>query len=433
VTSAKILLEPPSELDEGKKAGLQRVLASDGLERCIRQILIREEVVQAWEHLDFGKARRWAAELDLRTDEFPLRGIIAGVKDIFDTDDMPTGRGSPIHKGRLPSFDAASVSLLRANGAVILGKTVSTEFACSLPSRTRNPTNPAFSAGGSSSGSAAAVAAGMVDVALGTQTLGSVIRPASFCGVVGFKPSFGRISRAGVFSLSSSLDTVGVLGKDVDVIRRVYEALSGDFGEGHRGHSSYPPRIAIATGSFVDKATTDAAAAIDVYHQQLRSRGYDLEEIELGDDFEQIGSAARIVHDFEVGQRFVSEGRSRWCDLSPNMHGILDRAKRIPVSCYEDAVLVGEAARVKYSAMLAPHDGLITLAALGEAPFGNASTGDPAFNTPWTFLHVPCLSLPLLRGAEGLPIGVQIVGARFADNSVLDVARHLESSAGITL
>jgi Asp-tRNA(Asn)/Glu-tRNA(Gln) amidotransferase A subunit family amidase len=426
--NATSLLDPPAGVVVTQEAGSPRISVSDRLERFIKQIVVRESAVKAWEHLDFPKARRCAAELDLSIEQLPLRGLVVGVKDIFDTDDMPTGCGSPINKGRLPHFDAAAVSLLRANGAVILGKTVSTEFACSLPSRTRNPANPSFSPGGSSSGSAAAVAAGMVDVALGTQTLGSIIRPASFCGVVGFKPSFGRISRAGVFSLSPSLDTVGVLGKDVDLVRRVYSVLAGDASNGRRGFSPSPPRLAIATGPFFSRASLDASAAIVSFCDRLRNMGYELEEIEFGDEFEEIGRAARIVHDFEVGQRFVSESRSRSSDLSPNIHAILDRASGLSINAYEEAVLVGEAGRAKYSGMLAHHDGLLALAALGEAPFATVSTGDPAFNTPWTFLHMPCLSLPLLHGSCGLPIGIQIVGSRFADASVLDVAKCLETS-----
>jgi Asp-tRNA(Asn)/Glu-tRNA(Gln) amidotransferase A subunit family amidase len=397
------------------------------LESFIGQIEEREGAVQAWEYLDIPKARQRAVEIDQCAEELPLRGLVAAVKDIFDTEDMPTEYGSSIHSGRIPSFDAAAVTLLHANGAVVLGKTVSTEFACSRPSRTRNPNDLAFSPGGSSSGSAAAVAAGMADVALGSQTLGSVIRPASFCGVVGFKPSFGRISRAGVFSLASSLDTVGVLGKDVDSVRRVYSVLSGDVGGHSANFQSAPPRLAVAGGSFFAKAAEDARFAMENYSNGLRNRGYEIDEVEFGDEFEDVGRAARIVHDFEVGQRFISEGRSRKDDLSEHIHAILDRASKIPVSTYEDAVALGEAQRTKYSALLGRYHGLLTPAALGEAPFGNASTGDPAFSTPWTFLHVPCISLPLLRGSNRLPIGVQIVASRFADNTALEVAAALES------
>ena len=420
------MMRPPVPQD----MALTQPSVSAQLENCISRVEECENTVQAWEHLDLIRARQRAAEIDRNAEPLPLRGLVVAVKDIFDTEDMPTEYGSPIHSGRRPSIDAAAVTLLRAEGAVVLGKTVTTEFACSRPSRTRNPHDPAFSPGGSSSGSAAAVAAGMVDVALGSQTLGSVIRPASFCGVVGFKPSFGRISRAGVFSLAPSLDTMGVLGKNVESVRRVYSVLSGDV-RGGTDSSSTPRRFAVAGGSFFSKASTDAKAAIANYGSELRNRGYELEEVEFGEEFEAIGRAARIVHDFEVGQRFISEARSRKEDLSEHIHAILDRASKIPIGDYEDAVAFGESQRAKYSALLARYRGLLTLAALGEAPLANASTGDPAFSTPWTFLHVPCISLPLLRGRNGLPIGVQIVAPRFADHAALEIAANLESLGSV--
>jgi amidase len=397
------------------------------LQECLDAIEQTERDIQAWEFIDRARAIHDAIMSDRRQADLALDGLVVGIKDIFDTKDMPTCYGSVLHQGRQPAIDSAVVSRLRDHGAIILGKTVTTEFACQQPSRTRNPANPLYSPGGSSSGSAAAVAAGMSHAAVGSQTIGSVIRPASYCGVIGFKPSFGQISRAGVFSLSSTLDTVGIFARKLPDVVRIYQVLSGTKFIVQPDLTGPRPRFAACKGSAFAKASPRARAAFDNYVDSLRLRGVHIDEAELPESFESIGKAARIVHDVEVGQRFIAERAAHPEKLSKYIHAILLRAERTAPADYADAIHLGEACRGDYDRFLNRWDGLITLSATGEAPLGLSSTGDPIMSTPWTFLHVPCLSLPKLRGENGLPIGVQLIAARNADPALLVAASCLDA------
>ncbi|WJR80888.1 amidase [Bradyrhizobium sp. NP1] len=393
---------------------------------CLDRIEEIDPSIRAWEFLDREAALNAAAQTDRIHAGKPLHGWIVGVKDNHDTCDMPTSYGSPIYRGHRPASDCAVVSRLRANGAVVLGKTVSTEFAAWPPSRTRNPRNPDHTPGGSSSGSAAAVASGMVPVALGTQTLGSVIRPASYCGVVGFKPSFGRISRVGIRPLADSLDTVGVFATSVPECAHVYgiladhAAMTEPAAAGDR-----PPPLAFCQGPAWARADADAREAMVDYVKALRGRGLMIDEIELPAEFASLPEAAKLIHDFEMRHGFLTEYIHHADKLSEQFRQGFEHASRISISDYEQAVELGEACREKLAGVLAGRT-VLSLAATGEAPQGHASTGDPAMNSFWTLLHAPCITLPKLHGKLGLPIGLQIVAPRFADQHLLRVATWLE-------
>lgn len=403
-----------------------RSTAVDSVRHCIEKIKACDQEIQAWEHLNEQAAMVAAAASDQSQHDQSLHGVVIGVKDIFDTQDMPTRYGSPIYVRHQPDADAAVVTKLRENGAVILGKTVTTEFAGWTPSRTRNPRNPAYSPGGSSSGSAAAVAAGMVPVALGTQTLGSIIRPASYCGIVGFKPSYGRISRVGVRSLADSLDTVGMFATTVNDVARLYSALSASaLSPGHELGNAVP-RLALCRGPSWHHADDDAQTAIIDYVNRLRSSGYTVDDINLPPEFDGLPAAAKVIHDFEVRQGYAFERYHRNEGLSMSFRQGLERAAALTPTDYERATELGDICRARFPEIFAGYDAILTLAAPGEAPFGNTTTGDSVMNAFWTLLHAPCVSIPKLRGRTGLPIGLQIVATRFADVKALDAAAWLE-------
>lgn len=394
---------------------------------CLEVVASREPDVQAWVHLDPARALEEASFNDRHHRSGSLHGLVVGVKDIFDTADAPTCLGSEIYAGRRPVMDAAVVTQLRRRGATVLGKTVTTEFASARPPKTRNPHNLAHSPGGSSSGSAAAVAAGMVPVALGTQTLGSVIRPASYCGVVGFKPTHGRISRTGVMALSNTLDTVGMFATTVEDMARLYQALSDHGAFVNPTASGSPPKLAICKGPSWVAASEYAQHALLAFVEGLRAEGAAVDELILPQEFDSLPQAARTIHDFEVRQNFASERFTQPAKLSSYFQAILTRGDALDVRQYETTLLAAETCRKRFGPLVGEYDGLLTLSATDDAPLHDASTGDPVMNAFWTLLHVPCISLPKLRGSAGLPLGVQLVGKRFSDIALLRTAGWLEN------
>lgn len=355
----------------------------------------------------------------------PLRGCPIGVKDLIDTVDFPTAYGSEIYDGHIPVRDAAIVSALRGLGALIVGKTATSEFATWLPTSTRNPRAPGCTPGGSSAGSAAAVAAGLVPLALGTQTLGSVIRPASYCGVVGFKPSFGRLPIAGVKPLAESLDTVGLLGESVDIIASAYALLARSAASAEFQHR---PRLGVVRNlpwaggdAYADAALLGAAAA-------LRAGGIPVTEIQLPGEVEAADSAARQVHLFEMARTLLPDLMRGGSRLDRSLADAIAQGQQMTAATYEQARATIEKGRMIFAELMHDYDALLCLAATGEAPAGHASTGDPAMNRVWTALHLPCLTLPVLHGANGFPIGLQMIGAYHADTLLLEIARLLELS-----
>ena len=434
-------ISDPSALDAAGAAQAIRAgeITSEALVgACLDRISERDGEVQAWVHLDPDTVLARARDMDAlqRSGEAmgPLHGVPVGVKDIFDTADMPTEYGCPIFDRLRPKKDAACVTLLRAAGAVILGKTVTTELALLTPARTRNPRNLAHTPGGSSAGSAAAVAARMVPAALGSQTAGSVIRPASFCGVYGFKPTLGLIPRAGVLMQSHTLDTVGILGSSVDDLALLTDcmiAFEPDDAvsllyegprllETARQDPRGAPRFAfVKTPAWAD-ADPVMHAAFEKLIAGLGARVREIEISVLADVIEW----QRVVQLAENAYYYGRLMRDTPDMLSEGLKTRLKAGLEADVQLYIRALASREEAYRKVARVLADYDAILTPAAAGPAPEGFGSTGSPIFNGLWTYLGMPAVSLPLLE-ANGLPIGVQLVGARRTDAHLLRTARWL--------
>ena len=416
-------------------------ISSDELTRaCLARIEAREPEVRAWAFLDPEHALRQARAADEWRKRGrplgPLHGLPVGVKDIIDTADMPTENGTVLHAGRRPRQDATLVSLLRAAGAVILGKTVTTELAVYAPNKTRNPHNLEHTPGGSSSGSAAAVADGMVPLAIGTQTNGSVIRPASFCGVYGFKPSHGLIPRTGVLVQSPPLDTVGVMAANLEDLALLAEPLMAfdakDPASRPRARPNLldalgeappvPPKLAFVRSPVWDQAEEDAKAGFAELVEALADQ---VEDVELPSAFQDAIELHRSVMEADLAKSFAREyerGRDR---LSARLREMIERGQEIRAVDYNRAVQRISALNAALAEVFGTYDAILTPAAPGEAPQGLGSTGSPIFCTIWTFCGTPAVTLPLLTGASGLPIGVQLVGEKGDDARLLRTARWL--------
>ncbi len=406
----------------------------------LQRIAEREDEVQAWAHLDPGLALAQARDMDATQRSGgamgPLHGVPIGIKDIFDTADLPTQYGCPIFDGFRPKKDATCVTLLRAAGAVILGKTVTTELALLTPSRTRNPRNLAHSPGGSSAGSAAAVAAGMVPAALGSQTAGSVIRPASFCGVYGFKPTLGLIPRSGVLMQSHTLDTVGVLGRSVDDLALLGDCMAAFEANDAVSYQDDGPRLletarksqaVVPRFAFVKTpAWADADPRLHpAFAQLVASLGDRVTEIEIG-GLADVIEWQRIVQLAENAYYYGRLMRDAPDMLSEGLKVRIKAGLETDAQTYIRALASREDAYRKVARVLADYDAILTPAAPGPAPEGFGSTGNPVFDGLWTYLGMPVVSLPLLE-ADGLPIGVQLVGKRRQDATLLRTARWLDA------
>ena len=410
---------------------------------CLARIRELESNVQAWTFLDeeHALAQARAADELRRSGQAagPLCGVPVGIKDIIDTGDMPTENGTVLHAGRTPREDAAVVARLRAAGAVILGKTVTTECAYFHPGKTRNPHNPEHTPGGSSSGSAAAVAAGMVPLALGTQTNGSVIRPAAFCGVYGFKPTHGLIPRSGILQLSRTLDHVGLFSRNLDDIALLAEALAGwDAGDPDtRPRARVPfqsisaeeppiePVLAFIKTPHWERVDADAKEAFAELQEALGER---LEEVELFPSAAEAWDWHKTIMDAEMAANFEREWRDGRDKLSEKLRALIERGREVRAVDYQRAVSrIGPVQESFEELFTQRYDAILTPAALGTAPKGLGSTGDPSFCTLWTLAGLPALSLPLMSGANGMPLGVQLVGRRNFDARLMRTARWLAS------
>jgi Asp-tRNA(Asn)/Glu-tRNA(Gln) amidotransferase A subunit family amidase len=402
-------------------------LTSEQLVRaCLSRIEAREPDVMAWTFLDPERALSEARARDQGPIRGRLHGIPLGVKDIFDTVDMPTAYGSTLYSGNRPGRDAAAVALARSEGAVILGKTVTTEFAYFAPGPTRHPLYPSRTPGGSSSGSAAAVADGMVPAALGTQTAGSIIRPAAYCGIVGFKPSYGRISRSGVLPCAESLDTVGTLARTVEDAALV-AAVSGGWDLGLPSEvTNQPPTVGLYRSGQWDRAAPESQAAVEAATGRWREAGARVDDVpELG-AFTVLVDAHAVVMAFEASRAFAHEYRVHRDALSSQLVSLIEVGLGMSHHDRNEALLARDAGRVEFDRLFRDVDVLVTPAATGEAPPGLGSTGDPLFNRAWTLLGVPVIHLPGFTGPSGLPVGVQMVGALDSDDALLWVARWAE-------
>lgn len=405
------------------------------LESCLDRIESRDALVCAWVYVDAELALAHARDADaaLRAGNRvgPLHGVPVAVKDIFDTADMPTECGSELYRGRQPRQDAQAVSLLRRAGAVIIGKTVTAELALSAPGPTANPLDLRRTPGGSSSGSAAAVADYMVPLALGSQTTGSVIRPASYCGIIGFKPSFGAIAADGMHMLAQSLDHVGVFARELADISLITEVLM----PGRAGaaacsgaadsHSKDLPRIGIVRAPVWNEASTDARSHFDDWADDNGLH----ERVDLGDAFDDAVACQRLILDSNL---VVNLGEA--CERKPELFEATTRARvqsglSISANALSRTTTRVEEQKARLRRVFRDYDVLLTLAAPGEAPLGLSSTGNAVFSAIWTLMGVPTITLPILQGENGLPIGIQVIGAMDEDTKLLANAARILTMA----
>lgn len=373
-----------------------------------RRIAEREPGVQAWEHLDLKDALKEARACDSGPRRGILHGIPIGVKDIIDVVGMPCRMGSPIYANHVSKADAAMVALARAAGAVVLGKTVTTELAWFHPGKTRNPHHSEYTPGGSSSGSAAAVAAGMVPIAFGTQTAGSVIRPAAYCGVVGFKPSFGLIPRAGIKSQSESLDTPGWMANCVADIALMAEALTWD-SRFRLTAETVLPRIGLLRLPEHDQASESMREAIEETAKVFTASGAKVSVLPTPKAFNGLNAAQTVIQLFEAARSYFGEYSQHRDSLSLRLAGLLEEGRLISWERYRGAQSVVQTARATLPALFQNFDALLLPAAAGSAPHGLDATGDPVFNRATTALHLPALTLPHFKDVNQLPLGIQLL------------------------
>ncbi len=382
---------------------------------CLERIRRREDDVQAWAHLDPELALRQARQRDGETPRSRLHGIPVGVKDVIDTCDMPTEYGSPIYRGHRPVCDAACVAQVRELGGVILGKTVSTEFATRHPNKTRNPHNLSHTPGGSSSGSAAAVADCMVPIAFGTQTSSSTIRPAAFCGVIGYKPTFNLINRAGLKFLSESLDTIGTLTRTIPDAALIVEVLSGMTLTSFDEVATLKPRVGFCRTPYWNQA--DAATRANLEHavETLAAAGATVRSVDLPQEFSALAETQIIMSSYEFFRALTHE-RTRFPQLiSPSLTARIAGGGKVSRAQYEDGLALAARCRRWIADIFREYDMLLAPSAPGEAPRGLERTGDPIFGLIWTLLLLPCLTLPYGKGPSGLPLGVQVIGPHGGD------------------
>ena len=398
---------------------------------CLARIAEREDTVRAWAFLDPDLALAQARACDAAAEPAgPLHGVPVGIKDIFDTADMPTEMGSPIYAGHRPAADAAAVAILRAAGAVILGKTVTAEFAGTHPGATANPHDPSRTPGGSSQGSAAGVADGMVPVALGTQTGGSVLRPSSYCGIVGFKPTFGTFNRAGIKFAAESLDTIGLHARNLEDIALIRDVLTGRE-SGGIAPLEKPPRVGVCRTPLWHLAEPETVEAIEGAADTIRKAGADVDEVELPAAFAALVDARRAINDYERARAMAHEWRTGRERLSPAMQKTVARGFATPDAEYRAALAATEECRRLLDEVFEDRNTLLVPAVNGEAPLGLDYAGDPAFQSLWTMLHVPAITLPTHRGPNGKPVGIQLVSRRGADDLLLSVAEWVWMCCGL--
>jgi amidase len=402
----------------------RRLTASDWIEALLARFRAREPAVQAWAHLDEARAREAAAACDRTAPRGPLHGVPVGIKDVIDTADQPTQYNSPLYRGHRPAADAVAVARLRTAGAIILGKTVTTEFAYLRPGPTRNPHDLACTPGGSSSGSGAAVADRMVPAALGTQTGGSTIRPAAFCGVYGYKPAFELWDTRGIKYLAPSLDTIGLMTRSLDDIALISAVLAGLAAASPIEPGL--PRLALFRPPNIGAATPAAVACLDEATGRIAAAGCPMRTLGPPPLFGPLDVAHRTIMAAEVARSFAAEWRDRRDGLSPEISGYIATGLAVAEADLAEAWGKLEGCKRWFMSAVAPDEIVLTLSAPGEAPTGIASTGEATFNRPWTLLHAACVNVPVGRGPRGLPLGVQLVSLWGDERRLLGAARWLE-------
>lgn len=396
---------------------------------CLDRISEREGTVGAWEYLDPEIALAQARAIDATADKGPLAGVPVGVKDIIDTHDMPTGMGSPIYDGHRPPADASCVAQMRAAGAVILGKTVTCEFAGLTPRKTANPHDPSRTPGGSSSGSAAAVADNMLPLAFGTQTGGSVVRPSSYCGIIGYKPSFDTFSLTGVYPAAESLDTLGLHARSLDDIELATSALL------MRLHERTPdlqraPVVGLCKTTIWEQAQPETHEAVENAAAAMRAEGAQVRDFELPEEFDWLGELRGIINGRERAVVMADEWARNRDKLSDQLRKTIQDGLDLDHADYVDAMYLMETCRARTTQAFEGCDVLLTPAVDGEAPVGLDETGSPRFQALWTMLHTPTITLPTHSGPNGLPVGIQLVAPYRADKSLMAISRWTLEACG---
>jgi amidase len=409
-----------SEIAQDIAAG--KFTAEAVVRACLAQIEAREPILKAWATIDPELAIRQARALDRGPIRGPLHGVPIGVKDIIDTADLPTEMGSEIYQGNRPFSDAACVAVVRASGAVILGKTVTAEFAGMFPGPTANPHDPAHTPGGSSSGSAAAVADCMVPVTFGTQTGGSVLRPAAFCGVIGYKPTFNLINRAGIKFAAETLDTIGLMARTVDDVELITAVLVNRTPRFRRMESA--PRLGLCRTPLWDTAEPETKHAVEDAATRLAAAGASVKEIVLPEEFSRLHHAAReTINNYERSKSMAADWTSHANRISKVLGDRIKLGMAMPHEDYVAALRLLDRCRARADEVLDGIDAIVAPCTKGEAPTGLGHTGDPAFQQLWTAVHVPAMSLPTHRGPRGLPVAIQLVARRHEDERLFACAR----------
>ena len=397
---------------------------------CIERIIAREPVVKAWVKFNPELALAQAHALDREPRRGALHGVPIGIKDVIDTFDMPTEMGSPIYRGYRPTADAACVALLRRAGAVILGKTATCELAGMAPAATTNPHNPAHTPGGSSSGSAAAVADVMVPAALGTQTGGSVLRPSSFCGVFGYKPTYNTFNKAGLKPAAESIDTIGWIARSIEDIVLLTAVLGMDEPQPLRSISA-APRIGLCRTELWDAAQPETKSAVENAAAALSKAGAVVRDVDLPGEFTGLPALARgTINHFERAACMAFEWDNHRGALSPQMRRYIENGLKTSRVDYVAAWRRVEQCRTLLLKVFDGIDVLLTPCVPGEAPKGLASTGDPSMQAMWTALHTPTMTLPTHRGPNNLPVGIQLVAQRYGDDRLFACARWIWDRIG---
>ena len=427
------------EMVQSLKKG--EITSEELVKSYIEQIKKKEKEVEAWEFFDQELVLKQAKKLDelhQSGKHGDLHGIPVGIKDIFDTEDMPTTDGTEIHKKNPSWNDCTVVSKLKQAGAIIMGKTVTTELAYYSPGKTKNPHDTTRTPGGSSSGSAAAVASHMVPLAVGSQTNGSVIRPASYCGVVGYKPTKGLISRHLVLQISRALDQVGVFANSIEDAALISEQLIGH--DKQDPDTSLNPRPKLLAASkekppaepvlahiklpFMNELEEDVKEGFKEIKDELKGK---VDEIELPEGFAGIPDWHKIIMESDMARSFSEEYKKSKNKLSDKIIEAIERGMKYTSVEYNNALAKIDVANAYFNQFFHDYDAILTPSACGEAPKGLKSTGNPIFCTIWTYCGMPCISLPLLQGKNGLPVGVQLVSSLYDDERLFRNASWLTS------
>ena len=400
-----------------------RASAESVAQSCLERIAAREPEVLAWQFLDPELVLQQARALDRMDRRGLLHGVPVGMKDIIDTADMPTEYGTPIHAGHRPHMDAACVALTRRAGGLIMGKTVTTEFANRHPGKTRHPMDPARTPGGSSSGSAAAVGDRMIPLAIGTQTTGSTIRPAAYNGCVGYRPTWGDLRVAGVMEAAGSLDTLGLIARSVEDIVLYRHVLAGEHGHPPALEAISAPRVGVCRTQFWN--TTDAATrtAIESCAATMAKAGAHVSNLDLPPSFDPIEEIHQRISSFEFARNRAWEINHHYERISQTLReNRLKHGLAYSFAEYREARADAERLRLQLDDIFRDYDIILTPSAPGVAPVGLNATGSAAFSSIWTAAHTPSITLPLYTGEQALPVGVQLVSRRDCDHALLEAA-----------